>query len=264
MNLETVLSILGIIALIAVAFYALRRFQAPRAGTRRLAMTVWAAFGPYETVEDAEDRLRRACRVVFGNRINEHDKWMQGHIKNFNDWEAEDRLRQSLKMMCWGLLLTAYGKAYTEACRIFKEEAIAECQGALDWLNKDVLKGHKIEVVRQENGTPQLEYKQIWSDEKIEKDKRELGEAVFNQVGNNLLQDESPEAKLLLAFLATIYKANMDKNMETAKDVGVIWFTCMQLQDEDPDSEIVKSFNELNDAWQATIPDLEEEVEGEA
>ncbi|MBA7659665.1 hypothetical protein ES703_67650 [subsurface metagenome] len=260
MGLETVLSILGIAVLVAAAFFAFRRFQMPKAGTRRLAMTVWAAFGSYETAEDAEGGLRRACHAVLGDRINEHETWMQGHIKNFNDWEADDRLCQSLKMMRRGLLLTAYGKAYTEACRLFKEQAIAECQGSLDWLNKDVLRGHKIEVVRQEDGTPQLEYKQIWSDEKIKKDKRELGEAVYNQVGNNLLQNDSPEAKELLAFLATVYEANMDKNMETAKDVGIIWFTCLQLQDKDPDSEIAELFSELNDAWQATIPDSEEEA----
>ena len=50
----------------------------------------------------------------------------------------------------------------------------------------------------------------------------------------------------------------MDEKIESARDVGVIWFTCQQLEDEDPNSETVKMFNKLNDAWQATLPEPEE------
>jgi hypothetical protein len=41
-----------IAALLAVpAFFFLRKLRAPRRGTERLAITVWAAFGRYEEAE---------------------------------------------------------------------------------------------------------------------------------------------------------------------------------------------------------------------
>ena len=68
--------ILGIAALIILAFFFLRWFQTPKAGTKRLAITVWAAFGPYDTAEQAEDFLYRACRAVFGKEgYSAHEKW---------------------------------------------------------------------------------------------------------------------------------------------------------------------------------------------
>src|SRR5713101_7227992 len=100
MTLETVITLLAIAGAVAVAFPVLRRFQAPKTGTRHLAMTVWAAFGPYETAQAAEDALRRASREVFGpeGSVN-HEDWIQGHVKNFRDWEAESRLEGAQKLM---------------------------------------------------------------------------------------------------------------------------------------------------------------------
>ncbi len=245
--------ILSIVALIVLAFFLLQWFQTPKAGTRRLAMTVWAAFGLYDTAEDAESSLYRACRAVFGKEgLSAHEKWIQGHINNFKEWEAKGDFLRAQKIQRIGLMLTAYGKAFKAAFNAVKAEAIEDFD--VEGFNKEFLKdsGHRLEVVKQADDTAQLAYKQIWSDEDILKKKQELGEAVLNQVGNNLLQDESPQAKVLLAFLSTVYKANMDRNIETAKDIGVLWFACMELLDKDPDSEIAKAFDTLNNAWAET------------
>lgn len=91
----------------------LRQLQAPRPKTKRLAMVVWATFAPYETAQDAGDGLRRASRAVFGQEgIDEHKDWMEGHIKNFLEWEAEGHFLEAQTMMCQGLLPNAYGQAF--------------------------------------------------------------------------------------------------------------------------------------------------------
>lgn len=251
--------VIGIAVLIAAAFFLLRWFQTPKAGTRRLAMTVWAAFGPYDTAESAKDVLYRACHAVFGKEgLAAHEKWIQGHVENFKEWEAEGDFLRAQKIQRTCLMLTAYGKAFKATFNAVKTKAVEDFD--VEGFNKEFLKdsGYRFEVAKQADGTAQLAYKQIWSDEDILKRKEELGEAVLNQVGNNLFQDESPEAKALLAFLAAGYKANMDRDVETAKDIGVMWFTCIELLNKDPDSEMAKAFDALNDAWAETKPNDDE------
>ncbi len=101
MTQETGLIILAVVVLAVLAWLWLTRSQGPKPKTQRLAMTVWAAFGPYETAEEAEKYLRRASRVVFGAEgVTEHEAWIAGHVNNFRDWEAEGRFAEAHKMMC--------------------------------------------------------------------------------------------------------------------------------------------------------------------
>jgi hypothetical protein len=234
---------------------ALRRFQAPKAGTERLAITVWAAFGPYESAQDAEDSLRRAGRAVFGsNGVDEHEEWIQGHVRNFKEWEAEDRFVAAHNFMRNGLLLTGYGQPFEKACQTVKEEIVNRGLEAMEHINKDFLEagGHKLEAVKQPDGSLQFMYKQIWSDEEIKRKERQDSEAVLNAIGRNLSEDQSNEAKKLLAFLSNVYQTNMGKDLETPKDVGAIWFACLEVVDKDPDSEVAQTFKVLNDAWTST------------
>ena len=108
MTPDVALKVLGVVVVVALAFLVLRRLQAPKARTTRLAITVWAAFGPYDTADNAEDGLYRASRAAFGQEgITEHAEWLQGHIQNFHDWQAEGRFQEAQKMMraalraCW-------------------------------------------------------------------------------------------------------------------------------------------------------------------
>jgi len=116
MNWQAVIIVLILaIAAVVIGLPALRRFQAPNAGTERLAITVWAAFGPYETAQDAEDGLRRAGRAVLGsNGLDQHGEWMQGHVRNFKVWEAEGRFVAAHNFMRKRLLLTfAFEQKFT-------------------------------------------------------------------------------------------------------------------------------------------------------
>jgi len=121
MNLNLVICIA---ILVAIAYFLFRWFQMPKAGTKRLAMTVWAAFGPYDTAEDAEGFLYRACRAVFGkNGLSTHEKWIQGHIDNFKEWDATGDFLRAQKIQRTGLMLTAYGKTFKAALNAVKAEA---------------------------------------------------------------------------------------------------------------------------------------------
>jgi hypothetical protein len=120
---------LAIGGLVAVVFFAIRWLQSPRPRTRHLVVTVWAAFGPHETAEDAEDVFQRASEAVFGDEgLAKHQEWVEGHIKNFHKWQAEDRFASGEKIMRGGLSRTAYGSPFREACAKLKVEALNEAQ----------------------------------------------------------------------------------------------------------------------------------------
>lgn len=172
--------------MVALAFLVLKRLQAPKARTTRLAITVWAAFGPYDTAEQAGDGLYRASRAVFGqDGITEHEEWIQGHIRNFHEFQAKGLLQRTQRIMRTSLLLTASGHAFEAACKEMKAEVVTKGLEAMEQLNKDLEKtGHRLEAVTQPDGTFQAVFKQFWSDEEIEKHQREVGEATFNAIDN--------------------------------------------------------------------------------
>ena len=131
MSLEIAVTILAIATALAGGFLLLRRLQMPRPGTERLAITVWAAFGPYDTAAVAERTLYRASKAVFGHDgIHDHEEWIGGHVRNLREWEAQGRFQRAQKLMRRGLLLTAYGQPFEVAFQKVKEEALAEAQAA--------------------------------------------------------------------------------------------------------------------------------------
>lgn len=252
MTPDIAIKVLAVLAVAVVVVLLLRRYQASRSKTERLVMTVWSAYGPYDSAEKSADYLRRATCAVFGKeRAANHEKWVEGHIKNFIDWEANGSFERVQKVMRAGLQLSAHGPAFDAACKQFREEAEAEVKKGIDWLNKDFLEagGHKLEGVKQPDGTTKVMYKQIWTDEEIERKERETGEAVLNAIGKNLLEDQSTEAKQLLSFLAMVYQTNTGQALDAPKDVGISWAACLEVQDKDPNSETAKTFRVLNNAW---------------
>lgn len=118
-------------------------------------------------------------------------------------------------------------------------------------LNKSLFEpaGRKLEAIKQPDGSIQVEYKQIWSDEEIARNNQESSEAILETVGRSLLDDTSMQAQLLLAFLQDAYRANADKKLETTQEVGHALLACLETAKQDPTSEFMKAFTLLNDAW---------------
>ena len=85
--------------------------------------------------------------------------------------------------------------------RIRNERIVAKSLEAMERLNKDLFEegGHRLEMVKQSDGTTQLVYRQIWSDEEIQRKKEEDGEAIVNAIGQNLLKSQSDAAKELIS-----------------------------------------------------------------
>ena len=111
------------------------------------------------------------------------------------------------------------------------------------WLNMEFAQGDsRIEVV------------EIWSDEQIEQNNSKVANAILEKVGTALSADESAEAKRLRAFLAKIYPnlAESEQKPPPPQDIALAWFSCLQLQDKEPESELAQLFKVLNDAWSTT------------
>jgi len=216
MATNSIIIFLVIGGLVVITFLTIRWIRAPKPKTRHLAMTVWAAYGPYDGAGDAEDSLRRAVQAVFGNEGKaDHEEWVKGHVENFRKWEEERRFQKAEKLMRNGLLHTAYGNAFTATCNLVQAEALAEVEKGIEWMNKDFLEegGHRLEAAKQTDGTTQVMYKQIWSDEEIQRKKKEDGEAILNAIGNNLLKDKSKEAQELITFLFIFKNFNFDARL---------------------------------------------------
>ena len=107
-------------------------------------------------------------------------------------------------------------------------------------------------LVRElERPSSQIQVVEIWSDEQIERNDRELANTILEQVGSVLCADESVEATRLRAFLGRIRHTDADTELKTLRDFGVAWFACLQVEDSEPESELAKVFKMLNDAWNA-------------
>lgn len=133
--------IAGVVGAALVVFVLVRLFgrRGPTPNSRELAMGVWAAFGPYESVEDAEGSLCRSIRAVFGeSNLSEHAAWIKGHADNFRMWEKSGTLKQSMEFMRRGLAAFAAGPDFEAACAKFKEESKFEALRLLDKITTDL------------------------------------------------------------------------------------------------------------------------------
>lgn len=108
------------------------------------------------------------------------------------------------------------------------------------WLNKEL-----------EQANPRIKVAEIWSEEQFEKHNLKAANAILEEVGRALSTDESLEAKRLRDFLAKIHP-DIANNEKTPASVGRAWFSCLQLQDNEPESELAQLFKVVNDAWATT------------
>lgn len=119
------------------------------------------------------------------------------------------------------------------------------------WLNRELAQAD-----------PRIEVVEIWSDKEIEQNNSKVANAILEKVGTALFADESVEAKRLRDFLAKIHPKIADNAQNTPQDIALAWFSCLQLQDKEPELELAQLFKVLNDAWattrdgQAQISDL--------
>ena len=134
MTPEIVFMIVGVVIAVFLAIGVIWRLVAPKPRTTRLAGAVWAAFGPYDTAEDADSSLRHAIHVVFGPEgITKHEGWIHTHIVNFYDWEAQGSFQDAQDKMRSGLLLIGHGHAFKAACQEIKEEAVAQVREGMEF-----------------------------------------------------------------------------------------------------------------------------------
>ena len=241
------------IALIAVARILFARPRPLRLKTEQLAISVWAAHGPFKTASDAEERLQQACLIVFGpDGLTSHDGWARKHAQNFHLWEQEGRLEQGVEMMRSALLATAHGPHFDSACQELRSELRRSATEAMLRVNKDMeSSGRRFDAVEQGDGSLQFFVRDDWTAAERERREQATVEGISDKVGHNLFNDQSEQARQLLAFLSRVQEESAGKAIDGPREAGAAWLTCFA---EGGDSQIGQAFKPLNDAWLATRP----------
>lgn len=238
--METIVIIfiaIAIVALIGWLWWRKHIFNLAAQMSKNL-FPVWAGQGPFENGTESAAAFKAAYTVVMGQEeTNKNEETFLKHqIAYDNDPDTWENLRK-------------------ESIAISDEldDLITMAKGltAMDRLNEDILEGggHRLELVTNEQGETNIAYKQIWTDEEIEKHREETNDAILIGLGESLLNSDTPEAKELLGFLVGLYTAAHDKEPETAKDIGNIFFNCITVCSDEPDDEVCIEFKELYDAY---------------
>jgi hypothetical protein len=137
------------------------------------------------------------------------------------------------------IILTGIAMVFIGVCWSRGKRAWEEAKSQATSLNRELQQpDSKVKVI------------QIWSDEQMEQNCSQLANEILEKVGNTLSADESEEGKCLYAFLVNVHPTLADS--PSPRDIGRAWFSCMQVQDAEPESELAQSFKELNEAWTAT------------
>lgn len=240
-----VLSVLAVFA-VAIAFAAIRRLV--RSWTRnsasnmaRQVFPVWAAQGPFRSGAESAAAMRKAWLAVFGpeqtgkmaDAIKQHETAYDEHPET---WEKTRRATAD----------AADSGALT----------LAEGIAAAEKLNESFIEdgGHRLEFAKLSDGSVGIKYNQIWSDEEIKEKKRRGSEALISGMGESLINDSSSESQALVAFLSEVYRANANEEPNAAA-IGRTFFACLAARDEEPDSALIQTFQELYDAHAATLDD---------
>ena len=218
-------------------------------------MGVWAAFGPYESVEDAESSLCRSVRAVFGEpNLNEHAVWIKGHADNFRIWERSGTLRQSIEFMRRGLAAFAVGPDFEAACAKFKEESKTEALRLLHKITADLGMEEQAPALRAlvDGSMPPGQIHK-----ELEASQKETAERIVRGVGENVLHAPSEEAACMRQFLQELSREHNGKEATTPEAFGLLYLKSINYAGDNPDSEFAKVFHALDDQWKATSPNEE-------
>jgi hypothetical protein len=215
-------------------------------------MGVWAAFGPYESAEDAERFLCRSIRAVFGeSNVNEHSAWIAGHAENFRMWEESGTLKQSIKFMRRGLAAFAVGPDFETACDKFKEDSRAEALGLLDKITTEFGMEKQAPALRALiDGSMPPEQIQ----EELQASQEENAERIIRGVGEKILHAPSQEAARMRQFLQKLSREHMGDEATTPEAFGLLYLNCINYAGDNAGTEFAKAFLALDDEWRATLP----------
>jgi len=236
-NIILILVAIGIIALLGWLWWRKHIFNLAAQMSKNL-FPVWAGQGPFENGTESAAAFKAAYVVVMGKEESNKntDAFTKHQIAYDNDPVTWENLRK---------------ESITESDEINNLITMANGLTAMDRLNEDLLEGggHRLELVTNEDGETNIAYKQIWTDEEIEKHNEETNNSILIGLGESLLKSDSPEAKELLEFLVSLYNAANEKEPESAKDIGNIFFNCITVCSDEPDDEICLEFQELYNAY---------------
>jgi len=247
------LQIIFLIALIvAGGAFALRywiRSQARKqaAEVTRDVYPVWATQGPFDSGTQSALAMRYAYLAVRGPE--EAERMSEAITKHAQAFDTDPGVWEKLRQESLGLA----GPKTQDHVTVAKGLAAAVA------LNKDLFEagGHRMEFERQPDGRLTFAYKQIWSDEDVQRKKLADAETITKSIGTSLLEDASPEGQRLVRFLREFHRSNPEHAPETSMALGKLWMACVSFSNDNPNSDIAKEFTVLNDAYTATKSEFE-------
>jgi predicted negative regulator of RcsB-dependent stress response len=145
-----------------------------------------------------------------------------------------------MNLLITALIITGIAIAVLAVYRRHVRRTMEQARVRAAWLNKEL-----------EQPNPRIKVAEIWSEEQFEKSNSKAANAILEEVRRALSTDESLEATRLRDFLAKI-QPDLANKENTPASVGRAWFSCLQLQDNEPESELAQLFKVLNDAWATT------------
>lgn len=214
-------------------------------------MRVWAAVGPHESAEEAEDALSITVRDVFGaSGVTEHASWIKGHVDNFRMWEQSGTLQLNIESMRRTFAASGAGPDFEAACARFHEESTAEALRLLDELTADPGMEKVKPAMRAllDRSIPPVQIQ-----EQLEANKKQAAERVVISVGENLLRSPSQEAVLLRKFLEELSRGQNSEAITTPEACGLLYLNCFNFACTNPDTEFARVFNALDKQWKVAF-----------
>ena len=240
-----VLIIVGVA--LAIRYWIRSQATMKAAEVTRDVYPVWAAQGPFDSGVRSAAAMRYAYLAVRGPE--EAQRMSEGIARHAQAFDADPGVWEKLRQDSLNLAGPKTEDYVT----------VAKGLAAADNLNKDLFEagGHRLEFARQPDGRLTFAYKQIWSDDEIQRKKASDAEAITKSIGTSLLEVSSAEGRRLVQFLIEIHRSNAEHGPETSMVLGKLWLACISFAKENPDSDIAKEFTVLNDAYSPTKPELE-------
>ena len=85
------------------------------------------------------------------------------------------------------------------------------------------------------------------SDEEIKKREKKRLQDIWEGIGHGVLNNQTKEGKQLVEYLKKVAREDLGEEIETAEEIGKIWWGLFNMNVAEPDSDRAKVFCELTD-----------------
>lgn len=202
---------------------------------------VWASLGPFSSGEESELAMRAAYIAVFGEKkakelgvLASPGEHAAAYDKDPEGWEKS-----------MGLAME-YATPETE-----RFVDIAKGIVATEKVNETVFQdsGYQMRFEHPSEGDQGIYREQVWNDEQIEVQKKQLWGTMASAAGNRLKSSPLKEADSLKSFLIQSCQAAFDKSEITDIEIGNAYLNLVATNGDEAKNYMVHEFDRLHSRW---------------